>query len=93
MTTYDGNELRERLRERLVERWNVAVVLAQTELRRHLRDAIMLNGTDPETFQTMTELPRADEPWVAALIEERALAMEARAIRLTLDAAVASVLT
>lgn len=93
MTTYDGNELRERLREKLVERWNAVVDAARAELEGELREALRIGYVEDEEVAIAVPLPRADDPAVVALIDARALALEERVTRLTLDAQIASVLT
>lgn len=93
MTTYDGNELRERLREKLVERWNYAADTGRQELETKLRDALKIGYLQDDDVMINVPVPRADEPWVAELIAARALALEERVTRLELDAQIALVLT
>lgn len=95
MTTYDGGELRLALVLQLTQRWNEAATALEDQVRETLRESLRINIADgySDTFLEMTRVARADETWVAAMIEAQATYLEVVATRISLDAQVASVLS
>jgi hypothetical protein len=90
VTTYDGNELREALKARLAQRYDSAAdavdAYALDTLTRALR-------VDPAAGEyALVSMPRSTDPAIAALIADRAAALEQQVTQATIAAQVASVL-